>query len=108
VKGGEMPNTIWQDLTKWLDEASKVVGKEAGDLTLKGRLKVEIFDINRKLKDHYTELGNTVFDEVFVKKSKTWQRKKKTANLVMKIKRFRTKLKKKQQEYKKIGKKQKK
>jgi len=102
-----MPN-LWQDLTKWLEDASKVVGKEAGDLTLKGRLKVEIFEINRQLKDNYTELGNMVFEEVFIKKSKTWQRKKKTSNLVLKIKRLQRKLRSKQQEYKKIGKKAKK
>ena len=99
-----MPN-LWNDLTKWLEDASKVVGKEAGDLTLKGRLKVEIFEINRQLRDLYTNLGNWVFDEVFVKKSKTWQRKKKTAGLILKIKRLRTKQKRKQQEYKKVGKK---
>lgn len=102
-----MPN-LWNDLTKWLEDASKVVGKEAGDLTLKGRLKVEIFEINRQLRDLYTNLGNWVFDEAFVKKSKTWQRKKKTSGLILKIKRLRTKLKRKQQEYKKIGKKAKK
>jgi hypothetical protein len=107
LKGGEMPN-LWHDLTKWLEDASKVVGKEAGDLTLKGRLKVEIFEVNRQLKDNYTDLGNLVFDEVFVKKSKTWQKKKKTGNLVLKIKRLQTKLKRKQQEYKKVGKKAKK
>lgn len=102
-----MPN-LWNDLTKWLEDASKVVGKEAGDLTLKGRLKVEIFEINRQLRDSYTNLGNLVFDEVFVKKSKTWQRKKKTGSIVMKIKRLRAKLKRKQQEYKKVGRKTKK
>ncbi|MGB3340664.1 MAG: hypothetical protein WBB37_04190 [bacterium] len=101
-------HNLWHDLTKWLEDASKVVGKEAGDLTLKGRLKVEIFEINRQLKDNYTDLGNLVFDEVFVKKSKIWQRRKKTGSLVLKIKRLQTKLKRKQQEYKKIGKKTKK
>ena len=102
-----MPN-LWNDLTKWLEDASKVVGKEAGDLTLKGRLKVEIFEINRQLRENYCNFGNWVFDEAFVKKSKTWQRKKKTGNLVLKIRRLRAKLKKKQQEYKKVGKKTKK
>lgn len=102
-----MPN-LWHDVTKWLEDASKVVGKEAGDLTLKGRLKVEIFEISRKLKENYTELGNLVFDEVFVKKSKSWQRKKKTSGLITKIKRLRTKLRRKEQEYKKVGKKPKK
>ena len=102
-----MPNLL-NEITKWLDDVSKVVGKEAGDLTLKGRLKVEIFELNRKLRECYIELGNLVFDEVFVKKSKTWQRKQKTRNLITKTKRLRTNLKKKAQEYRKIGKKAKK
>lgn len=97
-----MPN-LWNDITKWLDDVSKVVGKEAGDLTLKGRLKVEIFELSRKLREYYIDLGNLVFEEVFVKKSRTWQKKQKTRGLVAKIKRLRTKLKKKQQEYKKVG-----
>lgn len=102
-----MPN-LWYDITKWLDDVSKVVGKEAGDLTLKGRLKVEILELNRKLREYYSDLGELVFEEVFVKKSRTWQRKQKIRGLVTKIKRLRTKLRKKQQEYKKVGKKTKK
>ncbi|MGB3478985.1 MAG: hypothetical protein WBB67_07480 [bacterium] len=97
-----MPN-LWYDITKWLDDVSKVVGKEAGDLTVKGRLKVEIFELHRKLREYYIVLGNLVFEEVFVKKNGTWQRKQKTRGLVANIKRLRTKLKKKQQEYNKVG-----
>lgn len=102
-----MPN-LWNEITKWLDDVSTVVGKEAGDLTLKGRLKVEIFELNRKLRECYIELGNLVFDEVFEKKSKTWQKKQKTRSLITKTKRLRTNLRKKEQEYRKIGKKAKK
>ncbi len=102
-----MPNLL-NEITKWLDDVSKVVGKEAGDLTLKGRLKVEIFELNRKLRECYIELGKLVFDEVFEKKSKTWQRKQKTCSLITKTKRLRTNLRKKEQEYRKIGKKAKK
>jgi len=102
-----MPN-LWNEITKWLDDVSTVVGKEAGDLTLKGRLKFEIFELNRKLRECYIELGNLVFDEVFEKKSKTWRKIQKTRSLITKIKRLRTNLRKKEQEYRKIGKKAKK
>ena len=102
-----MPN-VWNDLTKWLEEASKVVGKEAGDLTLKGRLKVEIFELQRKSNDYFADLGSQVFEDVFVKKNANWRKKQKTVALIRKIKTLRTKLAKKQNEYKAIGKKAKK
>lgn len=96
---------IWNDLTKWLDDASKVVGKEAGDLTLKGRLKLEIFDLNRALSQQYCTLGNKVFERVFLKKDEAWQKQKDIAAAVRKIKSMRRKLKLKEAEYKKVGRK---
>lgn len=101
----EKPVTkLWGDLTQWLEEASRVVGKEAGDMTLKGRLKLEMFDLNRMLKDSFTTLGDTVFQEVFLKKNENWQTGKKVTTTVRKIKSIQTKLKKKEKEYKKVGK----
>jgi hypothetical protein len=98
-----MPN-IWDDLVKWLDDASKVVGKEAGDLTQKGSLKVELFDLKRKLRDAFTELGGEVYEAVFVKKAGDWQNTKKVKSAVRKIKTIARKLDKKNSEYKRIGK----
>lgn len=103
-----MAKNIWDDLTQWLEEVSKVLGKEAGDLTLKGRLKLEIFEEQRKLKESLAEFGAMVFEAVFVKKDKTWERNRKTLSMVKNIKRTHTKLKKKENEYKKIGKERKK
>ena len=98
---------IWDDLVKWLDDASKVVGKEAGDLTQKGTLKLEIFDLSRKLRDAHTDLGSQVYQTVFVQKKDNWQTSKKTKSVVTKIKSIERKLKKKKLEYKKVGKEQK-
>jgi len=98
-----MPN-IWDDLAKWLDDASKVIGKEAGDLTQKGTLKIEIFDLNRKLRDAFTELGGEVYDAVYVKKTSDWQNTKKVKSAVRKIKTIARKLDKKNSEYIRIGK----
>ena len=95
---------LWDDLVKWLDDASKVVGKEAGDLTLKGRLKVEIFELKRKLRDNLTGLGSTVYDMVFIKKNDRWKTNSKVKSLVNKIKNAQRLLKKKELEYKRIGK----
>ncbi len=95
---------IWDDLVKWLDDASKVVGKEAGDLTRKGSLKLEILDLNRKLRDTFTDLGKQVYDAVYINKTQDWQNSKKVKNTVRKIKTTIRNLDKKNSEYKKIGK----
>ena len=94
---------IWDDVVKWLDDASKVVGKEAGDLTQKGTLKLEIFDLSRKLRDNFTQLGSEVYQSVFVEKKTDWQMSKKVKSAVSKIRTIEKKLKKKNLEYKKVG-----
>lgn len=98
---------IWDDMVKWLDDTSKVIGKEAGDLTQKGTLKLEIFDLSRKLRDNFTELGSRVYESVFVKKNAEWQQDKKIKSIVAKVKAVERKLKKKNLEYQKVGKEQK-
>ncbi len=104
VKKEKPVTKLWGDLTQWLEEASRVVGKEAGDMTLKGRLKLEMFDLNRMLKDNFTTLGDTVFQEVFLKKNENWQQNKIVTATVRKIKNIQTKIKTKEKEYKKVGK----
>jgi hypothetical protein len=98
---------IWDDVVKWLDDASKVVGKEAGDLTQKGTLKLEIFDLSRKLRDAFTELGSEVYHAAFVQKKTNWQMSKKVKSVVSRIRTLERKLNKKNAEYKKVGKEQK-
>ena len=95
---------IWDDLVKWLDDASKVVGKEAGDMTQKGTLKLEMFELTRKLRDSYTELGSKVYDLFYVKKKEKWQSSKQVRGIVQKIRATERRLNKKKLEYKKIGK----
>ncbi len=95
---------LWKDLTQWLEEASKVLGKEAGDLTLKGRLKLEIFELNRTLKEACAKLGTEVYEQVFVKKKKNWQNVKQIVTTVDRIKNLKLKLQHKVTEYKRVGK----
>ncbi|MBE0433337.1 hypothetical protein IBX73_07720 [candidate division WOR-3 bacterium] len=95
---------IWDDLIKWLDDASKVVGKEAGDLTKKGSLKLEIFDLKRKLRDSFTELGSRVYESVYLKKKDNWQTAKSIKSAVQRIKKLDNRLKKRNAEYANIGK----
>jgi hypothetical protein len=81
-----------------------VVGKEAGDMTQKGTLKVEMFELSRKLRDCYTDLGSKVYDLLYVKKKENWQSSKQVKSIVQKIRTTERRLKKKNLEYKKIGK----
>ena len=96
---------LWHDLTKWLEDASNVVGREAGDLTLKGRLKLEIFELSRKLREQYATLGKIAFDDFFTKKNENWHKRKQSMTIVRQIRAKIRALEKKKKEYKKIGKK---
>lgn len=94
---------LWDDLVKWLEDTSKVVGKEAGDLTHKGKLKVEIFELNRKLRDYFAELGSMIYELVFLKKNDRWRTNSKIKTMVRKIQTVQRQIKKNQLEYKKVG-----
>lgn len=95
---------LWHDLTKWLEDASNVVGREAGDLTLKGRLKLEIFELQRTLREYYVKLGQIAFEEYFTKKNENWHKRKKSMTVVRQIRAKIRGLEKKEKEYRKIGK----
>ncbi len=94
---------LWEDVIKWLEDASKVIGKEAGDLTQKGRLKIEIFELKRKLRDSFAELGSMIYGEVFVKKNERWKVNLKVKAVVKKIQNTQRQLKIKTKEYEKVG-----
>lgn len=100
-----MAKNIWDDIVQWLEDASKVVGKEAGDLTLKGQLKLQLFELNRKLGENFSDLGRLVYNQVFVKKQENWYKNLKIKAAVKKIKTVQRQIKRKEAEFKKIGKK---
>ena len=95
---------FWDDFSKWLDDASKVISKEAGDLTLKGKLKLEIFELKRNLKDAFNDLGKMIYELAFLKKQQNWRKNKKINATVRKIRNFTNQLKIKEANYKKVGK----
>lgn len=94
---------FWDDFSKWLDDASKVVSKEAGDLTLRGKLKLEMFELKRNLKEEFNELGRFVYEAVYVKKQPNWRENKKVQLTVRKIRNYIRQLKDRETNYKKIG-----
>lgn len=95
---------FWEDFSKWLEDASKVISKEAGDLTLKGKLKLEIFDLKRRLKEKFAELGSIVYECAFFKKNEKWRKYKQVKAIVQRIKGLQRHLKIKETDYKNIGK----
>lgn len=94
---------IWDDFSKWLDDASQVITREAGDLTVRGKLKVEIFDLKWRLKDLMADFGRLVYELAVIKNDENWQKETRVRNLVSKIKTTMKNLKVKESEYKKIG-----
>jgi hypothetical protein len=95
---------LWDDFTRWVDDASKVVSKEAGDLTQKGKLKIEIFDLKWRLKDEYAEFGKTAYELMVVKKKENWTADNRIKSMIAKIKNTLKNLKVKEADYKKVGK----
>ncbi|HEX7318744.1 MAG TPA: hypothetical protein VF399_00095 [bacterium] len=95
---------FWDDFSKWLDDASRVISKEAGDLTLKGKLKLELFELQRNLKEEFHALGKLTYDQFFIRKSEDWQHNKKVTTIIRKIRSLTRQLKIKEAGYKKIGK----
>ncbi len=94
---------LWNDLTKWLEDASKVIGKEAGDLTQKGQLKIKLFESKRLLRDVYSQFGINVFNEAIVKKNSEWNKKENINAFVKKIRSLQSKIRKFEKEYSHIG-----
>ena len=99
-----MTTKFWDDFSKWLDDASRVISKEAGDLTLKGKLKLELFEMQRNLKEEFHSLGKLTYDLFFVKKNEDWLHNKKITAAIKKLRNLTRQLKIKEAEYKKIGK----
>jgi pyridoxine/pyridoxamine 5'-phosphate oxidase len=91
------------DLSKWLEDASKVISKEAGDLTLKGKLKIEIFDLKMKVSEQFKELGKAFFDMYQSRKAFDIKNNPKVKAIVAKIRKLQRDTKEKEAMFKKVG-----
>jgi len=98
---------FWDDFSRWLDDASNILSKEAGDLTMKGKLKLEIFELKRQLQELFKELGQTFYGFFPLKGDEDFKGDQKIKHIVQKIKRIKNEITKKESAYKKIGKKNK-
>ncbi|MGQ9664221.1 MAG: hypothetical protein ACUVUH_02685 [bacterium] len=98
---------FFDDFSRWLEDASKVLSKEAGDLTMKGKLKIEMFELRRQLQTIFNELGKTFYEFFPLKGNEDFKNNQKIKHIVQKIKRIKNEIKKKEQQYKTIGQKSK-
>ncbi|MCX7994514.1 MAG: hypothetical protein N3A65_01910 [candidate division WOR-3 bacterium] len=94
---------FWDDFSRWLEDASRVLSKEAGDLTMKGKLKLEIFELKRKSQELFQELGEVFYGFFPLKGNEDFKNDLRIKQIVQKIKRIKNEITKKEQEYKKIG-----
>jgi hypothetical protein len=94
--------TLWEDVKKWLGEASQTVAKEAELLTRKGKLKLELYDINRRLEKTFADLGGIVYDEGIVKKKRGILQSKKVVDIVQQVQKLEAKREEKLLELKSV------
>lgn len=53
----------WNEIKTWVKDTTKIAMKEAEDLTVKGKLKMEIFSLTREKERRLTNLGNLIYTE---------------------------------------------
>ncbi len=79
---------LWEDVKSWLSETSQTVAREAEFLTKKGKLKLELYDLNRRLEKAFADLGGYIYDMGYVKKQRNFLRGKKTNDMIALIKKL--------------------
>ncbi|UCG42042.1 MAG: hypothetical protein JSU73_09140 [candidate division WOR-3 bacterium] len=55
-------NTLWDDVRGWLTDATRTAIREAEDLSRRGRLKLDILNLSRKVDRQMAKLGGMVYD----------------------------------------------
>ncbi|OYD16598.1 hypothetical protein CH330_02440 [candidate division WOR-3 bacterium JGI_Cruoil_03_51_56] len=63
MKKKEM-NTLWDDVYAWLTDATRTAIQGAEDLSRRGRLKIDIMNLSRKIEKKMAKLGGIVYDRV--------------------------------------------
>jgi len=94
--------TLWDDVKKWLGDTSQTVAREAELLTKKGKIKLELFDLNRRLEKAFADLGGIVYDEGIIKKKRSFLEGRKVAETVEIIKKLEAMRGKREEELKSV------
>lgn len=80
--------SLWLDVKKWLGATSQTVIKEAEFLTRKGKIKLELYELNRHLEKVFADLGGEVYHRAFVKKKRKFLSDKEIKDKVALIKKL--------------------
>ena len=56
--------TLWEDVRAWLSDATRTAIREAEDLSRRGRLKMDIMSLSRRIEKELAQLGGVVYDRV--------------------------------------------
>lgn len=95
---------IWEDVKTWLKDTTKIALKEAEDLTYKGKIKLQIFSLEREKDRLLLDLGNMVYSE-YKKHSEpitTFNLSEKMLDIINKLQKTDEKIKQKKEELKSI------
>ncbi|MBN2378352.1 hypothetical protein JXM67_00920 [candidate division WOR-3 bacterium] len=52
---------LWQEVTTWLTDATRTAVKETEELARKGRIKLDMLNVNKKIQETFSELGGVVY-----------------------------------------------
>lgn len=92
--------TLWDDVKDWLSDATKVAIKEAEDLTRKGKLKMEMLALSRRIEKKMAELGGFVYDSLSKNESFDLSKSDQVAVYIKEIGKMELDMKRKQKESK--------
>lgn len=89
--------SLWDKVKAWLENTTDQALKEAEDLTKRGRMKMQIYSLNRSIKEYFTELGGLSY-QLLTNREKM-EENPKVKEIIDKIKELEEALKKKEKEY---------
>jgi hypothetical protein len=92
--------TLWNDVKDWLNDATKVAIKEAEDLTRKGKLKMEMLALSRRIEKKMAELGGFVYHNLSKNEGFDLSKSDQVAVYIKEIRKMELDMKRKQKESK--------
>jgi len=102
--------TLWDTIKKGLKDGAKiakegvyVAADKAEELSKKGKVKIEISNIKRKIEKNFTELGGKVYHLIQEEKVENVAEKDEIKKLLDTISAFEGEMKKKEKELEQIG-----
>jgi hypothetical protein len=92
-------NTLWDDVRGWLTDATRTAIREAEDLSRRGRLKLDILNLSRRVDRQMAKLGGMVYDRASADPDAPFSLDDDAKKVLREIAGLETELNKKKQEY---------